>query len=116
MIKRKKNLIMRSLKNICQWLKKRKKPTKSIRKNNQCAKCGTDCLENGSYITEGGKLYYFCRLCTLILDDLPQGKKVRVFLYGDDKINIKCDIRRAMVHARMKRSASQGPWRKDVGI
>lgn len=82
------------------------------RKNNACAKCRTDCTAAGGYVTEGGLSFYFCRLCLQILEDMPQGNKVHLFLYDKTHKQIKSRVTRDVLSARLRRAAGISPWSK----
>jgi hypothetical protein len=68
----------------------------------ECTKCGTDSNVPGSYYVEGGELFYFCKLCSIVLDELPPGN-VHFYL-GDDGIDkIKSSVTKNIILVRLRR-------------
>ena len=73
-------------------------------KNGQCAKCRSDVF-GGSYFTENGKAFLFCKECSDLLGKAPNGGTVEAFL-GPEKVEswVEKNIR----EAREKRERVQG--------
>lgn len=69
---------------------------------NTCQKCQTDCKEKGTYRIEGGNKYYFCKICSIILDENPN-LSIFIFLQpiGHELIQNKKDLN--ILNARIKR-------------
>jgi len=72
-------------------------------KNSLCRKCHSDAKVRGSYFTEAGEVLYFCNICSKILDEMPQGNKVGIFLRTTDYSFIKNMILKNIFLARMER-------------
>jgi hypothetical protein len=73
---------------------------------NKCTKCKSS-LEGGSTVTEWGKVYQFCKLCSIVLEGSDRGGRVEAFL--DDKLDIS-RISQSMIDARLRRAQGQSLW------
>jgi hypothetical protein len=77
----------------------------------ECDKCSNSDIRSGSIWTEGDKKYYFCKFCTLVLDQQEQtGCLVRDFLSP----NASEDPR--FVLDKVQKGILQGKERRKAGI
>ncbi len=75
-----------------------------------CKKCNSDGEIKGSYFTEAGEAFYFCKICSEVLEHMPQGNKVGCLLKAEDYSFIKNRILKDLISARMRRKNGKKLW------
>jgi hypothetical protein len=73
-------------------------------KNGKCSKCSSDVF-GGSYFTENGNAFLFCKECSDLLGKAPTGGAVEAFL-GQKKV--ESWIQKNIREAREKREMDHG--------
>jgi hypothetical protein len=76
--------------------------------SHSCDKC-KDVVTGGSAIVKGGTTFYFCKICTDILDKLPTGNTIFEFL-GPEKEE-KCFVKNIRL-AKNLREKGESPCSK----
>ena len=75
----------------------------------KCAKCKGS-LAEGSIFVEGGKEYHFCKLCSIILKDLPTNS-ISHFVSKKGEELINDPILKNILHARLRRNRGISLWK-----
>lgn len=86
-----------------------KKEGKKQSETQMCRKCKTDGEIKGSVFIEGGEEYYFCRVCSSILKDLPTNSNI-AFIKDKNLEMVKNPILKNILKSRLQRSKKKFLW------
>lgn len=78
----------------------------------KCDKCNSKA--DGSNIIEGGKGYKFCSICAILLDKIPTGNRVALFLRPDasqDESFPFSKVERDILAAKERRVRGKKIWK-----